>query len=66
MKKPLNFNKKFIGLSLLIFSVLVIPLIMFCIGIFENSDEIEIDLLENESILTQSQQDKVRKFGRLI
>ncbi|MDO8057188.1 MULTISPECIES: hypothetical protein [16SrII (Peanut WB group)] len=64
MNKPLNFNKKFIGLSLLIFSVLVIPLIMFCIGIFENSDE--IDLLENESILTQSQQDKVRKFGRLI
>ncbi|MDO8059332.1 hypothetical protein OC683_01750 ['Crotalaria aegyptiaca' phytoplasma] len=64
MNKPLNFNKKFIGLSLLIFSVLVIPLIMFCIGIFENSDE--IDLLKNESILTQSQQDKVRKFGRLI
>ncbi|MDV3166126.1 MAG: hypothetical protein Q8807_00385 ['Waltheria sp.' little leaf phytoplasma] len=64
MNKPLNFNKKFIGLSLLIFSVLVIPLIMFCIDIFENSDE--IDLLENESILTQSQQDKVRKFGRLI
>ncbi|MDO8054104.1 hypothetical protein OC707_01385 ['Opuntia sp.' phytoplasma] len=64
MSRPLNFNKKFIGLSLLIFSVLVIPLIMFCIGIFENSDE--IDLLENESILTQSQQDKVRKFGRLI
>ncbi|MDO7983589.1 MAG: hypothetical protein Q8764_01085 [Pigeon pea little leaf phytoplasma] len=63
MNKPLNFNKKFIGLSFLIFSVLVVPLIMFCAGVFENSDD--IDSLDNESILTQSQ-DKVRKFGRLI
>ncbi|EMR14552.1 MAG: putative secreted protein [Candidatus Phytoplasma australasiaticum] len=73
MKKPLNFNKKFIGLSLLIFSVLIVPLIMFCSGVFESSYEVgssEDINLEGESILdspelTQSQ-DKVRKFGRLI
>ncbi|MDV3194757.1 MAG: hypothetical protein Q8881_00585 [Sweet potato little leaf phytoplasma] len=73
MKKPLNFNKKFIGLSLLIFFVLIVPLIMFCSGVFESSYEVgssEDINLEGESILdspelTQSQ-DKVRKFGRLI